>query len=104
MKGLLLRLSALDADAEAAVRVIAYFDALVEHRATAAALVRATAGLAECGCGIELADGTVLRFSPDGDPLPAASTPGADTHAADASAAGDGPTAPAGGGAASAGV
>ncbi|SHM22363.1 helix-turn-helix domain-containing protein [Cryptosporangium aurantiacum] len=74
MKGLLLRLSALDADAEAAVRVIAYFDALVEHRATVAALVRATAGLAECACGLELPDGRVLRFDAEGERLPG-STP-----------------------------
>ncbi|WP_035857344.1 PucR family transcriptional regulator [Cryptosporangium arvum] len=71
MKGLLLRLSALDADAEAAVRVIAYFDALVEHRATAAALVRATAGLAECPCGLERPDGPVLRYDADGEPAAA---------------------------------
>lgn len=69
VKGLLLRLSGLDADAEAAVRVIAYFDALVEHRATAEALIRATAGLGECGCGFETPDGRVLRFGPDGQPL-----------------------------------
>ncbi|GAA0281876.1 helix-turn-helix domain-containing protein [Cryptosporangium japonicum] len=71
MKGLLLRLSALDADAEAAVRVIAYFDALVEHRATPAALVRATAGLAECPCGLERPDGPVLRYDADGEPATA---------------------------------
>jgi hypothetical protein len=69
MEGLLLRLSELDADAEAAVRVIAYFDALVEHRASAEALVRATAGLAECACGLELAEGRTLRFNPEGKPL-----------------------------------
>jgi hypothetical protein len=34
VKGLLLRLSAVDADAEAAVRVIAYFDVLVDRSAT----------------------------------------------------------------------
>ena len=48
MRGLLLRLSALDADAESAVRVIAYFDALVARSTDPAALVRATAALAEC--------------------------------------------------------
>jgi hypothetical protein len=69
MKGLLLRLSGLDADAEAAVRVIAYFDALVEHRATVAALGRATAGLAECVCGLEQSEGRVLRFNVDGQTL-----------------------------------
>lgn len=68
MKGLLLRLSALDADAEAAVRVIAYFDALVEHRATAAELVRATAALAECVCGWEPEEGRGLGFDATGAP------------------------------------
>ena len=50
--GLLLRLSGIDAEAEAAVRVIAAFDQLVAHRADIGALVRAAAGLAECTAGI----------------------------------------------------
>ncbi|WP_084011159.1 hypothetical protein [Pseudofrankia sp. DC12] len=58
MKGLLSRLSALDADAESAVRVIAYFDALVAARADAATLVRAAATLAECGAGLETLGGS----------------------------------------------
>jgi hypothetical protein len=68
MKGLLLRLSAVDADAEAAVRVIAYFDELVARRARLSDLVRATAALAECVAGLQ-PDGTTppLRFSPEGD-------------------------------------
>ncbi len=66
MKGLLLRLSAVDADAEAAVRVIAYFDALVENRATPADLVRAAAALAECPAGLDAAGEEPLRFRPDG--------------------------------------
>ncbi|HKS98110.1 MAG TPA: helix-turn-helix domain-containing protein [Rugosimonospora sp.] len=53
MKGLLLRLSTLDADAESAVRVIAFFDALVTERASLDALLRATAALAECPVGVE---------------------------------------------------
>jgi hypothetical protein len=69
MRSLLLRLSALDADAATAVRVIDSFDALVAHRASAEALVRATAGLAECGVGMRLADGRQWRFSPAGDAL-----------------------------------
>lgn len=52
MHGLLLRLSGIDAEAEAAVRVIAAFDQLVAHRADIGALVRAAAGLAECAAGI----------------------------------------------------
>ncbi|MFD0660544.1 helix-turn-helix domain-containing protein [Thermocatellispora tengchongensis] len=65
--GLLLRLSALDADAESAVRVIAYFDALVAGHASAAALVQATARLAECPAGlVEAASGRGPRAVPGG--------------------------------------
>ncbi|SFC43620.1 PucR family transcriptional regulator [Streptomyces aidingensis] len=66
MKGLLLRLSSIDADAAAAVRVIAHFQALLDGRVTPAALVRSTAGLAECPAGLELADGRTFRCGPDG--------------------------------------
>jgi PucR C-terminal helix-turn-helix domain len=67
VKGLLLRLSALDADAEAAVRVIAYFDRLVERAATPSEVVRATAALAECAVGWAPSGGTgTLRFAPNG--------------------------------------
>jgi hypothetical protein len=69
MKGLLLRLSMVDADAEAAVRVIAYFDALVEQRATLGALVRSVAALAECPAGL-VRPGAELRLSPEGKPVP----------------------------------
>ncbi|WP_410598631.1 helix-turn-helix domain-containing protein [Amycolatopsis sp. lyj-90] len=68
MKGLLLRLSAVDADAEAAVRVIAYFDELVARQARLSDLVRATASLADCVAGLSR-DGlpAPLRFTPDGE-------------------------------------
>ncbi|MEV4596949.1 helix-turn-helix domain-containing protein [Amycolatopsis sp. NPDC049253] len=66
MKGLLLRLSAVDSDAEAAVRVIAYFDELVAHHATTSDLVRATASLAECVAGLQRGAAPPLRFRPDG--------------------------------------
>ncbi|OBH52690.1 hypothetical protein A5685_14700 [Mycobacterium colombiense] len=69
MRSLLLRLSALDADAAAAVRVIDFFDALAGHRASVEAMVRATAGLAECACGMRLADGRHWRFAPTGESL-----------------------------------
>lgn len=52
MKGLLLRLSTLDADAENAVRVIGFFDKLVSGRVTLRTLVRETARLAECSAGV----------------------------------------------------
>jgi hypothetical protein len=69
VKGLLLRLSALDSDAEAAVRVIAYFDRLVERAATPGEVVRATAALAECVVGWASSgnpDAGALRFAPNG--------------------------------------
>ncbi|RSN27362.1 LysR family transcriptional regulator [Amycolatopsis sp. WAC 01416] len=69
MKGLLLRLSEVDADAEAAVRVIAYFDELVARQARLSDLVRATAALAGCVAGLRR-EGvpSPLRFTPDGEP------------------------------------
>jgi hypothetical protein len=73
VKGLLLRLSALDADAEAAVRVIAYFDRLVESGATTREAVRATAALAECVVGWADTTGATFRVTPDGTDLPAES-------------------------------
>ncbi|TCO51481.1 PucR-like helix-turn-helix protein [Kribbella antiqua] len=67
MKGLLLRLSALDADAESAVRVIGFFDALMTDRADLNTLLKSTAALAECPVGIEAAGrGLVLRAEPSG--------------------------------------
>ncbi|MEU5612796.1 PucR family transcriptional regulator, partial [Streptomyces sparsogenes] len=67
MKGLLLRLSALDADAATAVRVIAHFEALLGGGALdAMSLARSTAGLAECAAGLELPDGRGARCGPDG--------------------------------------
>ncbi|WP_326834413.1 helix-turn-helix domain-containing protein [Amycolatopsis rhabdoformis] len=74
MKGLLLRLSAVDSDAEAAVRVIAYFDELVTRRATLPDLVRATASLAECVAGLRRGTEPALRFRPDGTRVVGAET------------------------------
>ncbi|THA76492.1 PucR family transcriptional regulator [Streptomyces sp. A0642] len=74
MKGLLLRLSALDADAATAVRVIAHFEALLGSGPDPVALTRSTAGLAGCAAGLELPDGRSARFGPDGTAL--AGTPG----------------------------
>ncbi|TDD44610.1 PucR family transcriptional regulator [Kribbella antibiotica] len=67
MKGLLLRLSSLDSDAESAVRVIGFFDALMTDRAELATLLRSTAALAECPVGVAAPGrGLVLRADPDG--------------------------------------
>jgi hypothetical protein len=67
VNGLLLRLSALDADAENAVRVIAFFDTLISTRATLRTLVRETARLAECAVGVADCElGVCLRSDPAG--------------------------------------
>lgn len=82
MQALLLRLSALDAAAGNAVRVISFFDALVRNRADAPTLVRAAARLAERPCGLSAPGGGVLlRATPDGTGLDAAGPPpNATTH------------------------
>jgi hypothetical protein len=68
MKGLLLRLSGLDADAENAVRVIGFFDRLITDRASLDVLVRSTARLAGCPAGVHApAQGLALRAEPDAD-------------------------------------
>lgn len=66
MRALLLRLSALDADAEGAVRVIAVFDQLVQRHLGWGALAGATAQLAECPVGLSDASGRLVRRGPDG--------------------------------------
>jgi len=75
MFGLLARLSQLDAGAEAAVRVIAAFDALVVGRASVESLVRSTATLAECAAGMTLPTGQSVQFSKDGRSLEPEHTP-----------------------------
>jgi hypothetical protein len=68
MKGLLLRLSGLDADAENAVRVIGFFDRLITGRAGPDTLVRSTAELAGCPVGVHApGQGLSLRAEPDAD-------------------------------------
>ena len=66
MRALLLRLSALDADAEGAVRVIAVFDQLVRQHLGLNALAGATAQLAECPVGVSDPSGRLVRRAPDG--------------------------------------
>lgn len=66
MKALLLKLSSMDSDTEAALRVIAYFDALAMRSATAEMIVRGAAAIAEAPAGLSLADGTTLRFDSSG--------------------------------------
>jgi hypothetical protein len=62
-----MRLSALDADAASAVRVIGFFDALVGQGADIELIVRQTAALAECPAGVRTANGRLCeRFEPGG--------------------------------------
>jgi hypothetical protein len=71
MKGLLLRLSALDANAENAVRVISFFDELVARRVDVDTLVRTASQLAECpvGVGEPVPSGAAVRYLPDDTPV-----------------------------------
>ena len=76
MRGLLLRLSGLDADAESAVRVIGFFDRLITERAGLDTLVRSTAELAGCPVGLSApGQGLSLRADAGGavtaGPVPA---------------------------------
>ncbi|MFW6691004.1 PucR family transcriptional regulator [Streptomyces sp. MAR4 CNX-425] len=73
MKGLLVRLSSLDADAAAAVRVIAHFQALLGAGGVAPeVLARSTAALAGCPAGLSGGGASrAVRFGPDGAELPA---------------------------------
>ncbi|WP_431929385.1 helix-turn-helix domain-containing protein [Nonomuraea jabiensis] len=67
MQGLLLKLSTLDADAESAVRVIAYFDSLLRDHVSVPTLLAATARLAQCPVGLlDAATGRRTRTSPHG--------------------------------------
>ena len=67
MRGLLLRLSTLDTDAESAVRVIAYFDSLVRDHVSVPVLLSATARLTQCPVGLlDAATGRRTRTFPDG--------------------------------------
>ncbi|WP_250038213.1 helix-turn-helix domain-containing protein [Paractinoplanes maris] len=72
MKDLAVRLAALDPDAGAALRVIAYFDRLTEARAGLQTIVRGAAVLA--GCPARLTDDPhriQVRVQPDGASSPA---------------------------------
>ncbi|MEV6487664.1 helix-turn-helix domain-containing protein [Actinoplanes sp. NPDC051633] len=74
MKDLAVRLAALDADAGAALQVIAYFDRLVEARAGLPSIVRGAAVLAGCPARLDDDERRVrVRMMPSGE---AASNPG----------------------------
>jgi hypothetical protein len=68
MKELMKRLSAVDADASAAVKVIDYFDTLLARGAGIAAFVRGAAVLAGCPAGLAHARHRIwLRADPTGE-------------------------------------
>jgi hypothetical protein len=78
MKDLAVRLEALDADAGAALRVIAYFDSLSESRAGLQAIVRGAAVLAGVPARLDDSSRRVhVRVTPDGRNEPAAEPGGA---------------------------
>lgn len=67
MEALVARLSQLDSEAEGVVRIVMFFDTLMRRRVDLPALVRASAGLAECVAGIRLhGTGRTVRVSCDG--------------------------------------
>jgi hypothetical protein len=67
VKLLLLRLSALDADAENSLRVISFFDELIARRVPMRVLVAEAAKLAECPVGVvDQGLGVRLRAEPAG--------------------------------------
>ncbi len=75
MEALVVRLSQLDTHVEGAIRVVMFYDTLVSRRVDVPALVRASAGLAECVVGIELhGTGRLVRSTPDGGGAPSPAT------------------------------
>jgi PucR C-terminal helix-turn-helix domain len=67
MEALVERLSHLDTQAEGAIRVVVFYDTLIQRRVDLPALARASAGLAECVTGIRLhGTGRTIRVGPDG--------------------------------------
>ncbi|MGW3687883.1 PucR family transcriptional regulator [Streptomyces sp. NPDC005125] len=76
MKGLLLRLSTLDANAENAVRVISFFDQLISSRANLRTLAQQTAKLTECAAGVtDPTLGVSLRADPASGQITAVDAP-----------------------------
>lgn len=68
MRELIVRMTVTDDDAATALRVIAHFDALVEHGASTAAIVRATAALSGTVAGWRDGERTT-RIAPTGATL-----------------------------------
>jgi hypothetical protein len=80
MEALANRLSNLDSEAEGVVRVVMFYDTLMRRRVDLPALVRASAGLAECVAGIRLhGTGRVIRMALDGRAAPDPQAPASTT-------------------------
>ncbi|MEO6700684.1 MAG: helix-turn-helix domain-containing protein [Jatrophihabitantaceae bacterium] len=76
MRGLLLRLAESDTEAAAALRIISYFDALIDHHnSDLRSLVRAAAALAECPAGLQTSEGELICFDQAGQPVRAVDHP-----------------------------
>jgi len=86
MQQLVGRLTALDPEASATLKVVAYFDTLVGHEVGIETLLRGASVLSGCPVGFDPGKSAGLRVSPAGHRLPAG-------------APGDWPSAPAGPGA-----
>ncbi|MGW4895143.1 helix-turn-helix domain-containing protein [Kitasatospora sp. NPDC004240] len=80
MDALADRLSQLDPHVEGAIRVVAFYDALMRRRVDLPALARASAGLAECVAGVRLNGAArAIRVSPEGREASAAPGPASST-------------------------
>lgn len=80
MEALAERLSQLDSQVEGAIRVVAFYDALMRRRVDLPALARASAGLAECVAGFRLhGSGRTVRVGPDGREAAAPPSPASTT-------------------------
>jgi PucR C-terminal helix-turn-helix domain len=76
MRALVRYVSNVDSHTENALKVIDYFDALVEHRATLEACVRAAAGLSQCVAGLrDDASSWSYRFNQRGIAIDGAPSP-----------------------------
>jgi PucR C-terminal helix-turn-helix domain len=76
VRALVRYVSNFDTHAESALKVIGYFDALVEHRATLEGCVRAAAGLSQCNAGLrDDASSWSLRFNHRGTAMDGTGAP-----------------------------
>lgn len=67
MQELTGRLQALDPEASESLKVISYFDVLVNGKVSIEALLRAAATLTDCPCGYSPASGKPIRLCPNGE-------------------------------------